>query len=826
MKNLTYPLFVILIPHFLFAQLDAGSNIIICDFEEITLSANYNPLSAGTSDYTIESISLNMDPSNTGTELVGLNDDAYTEAIDIGFDFCFYENIFNQLLISTNNYISFDIANSNGYSPWTTYQIPSALPPGNVVNAIMGPWMDLNPNNGGNLYYNVYGVAPFRRFVVSYQDFGYYGCAGLQYNGQIKIFETTNVIEIHIQNQPLCASWNNGESVLGIVNEDESQFVIEIGWNNTQMTGNFQGFRFTPNANSNSLTWTDDSGNIVGNGQQITVTPLTTTTYTVTAEECSNNLTDEVSIIFSPPINFQAIVDDNLCPGEFYGGIDITAIGGTGTLQYSWTSLSTAFSSTNEDISNLFADTYYLNIEDQVGCESEFGPFVISPAVNPIVFDEIIERPSCYGFNDGQISTSINGGTPSYTYDWTSDEPITGNGTNTITSLYSGEYRLLITDNNGCKDSVIYNLIDQSPINVTNNLSDYNGYNVSCYGMDDGWISSTVEGGITPYDMEWKNQNNNIISKYSDIHNIESGTYIFTATDASGCSITNTFNISQPDPLSINIIDYSHKSCTYNDDGFIEVVSNGGLDIPANSQNYLPHTYRWEANNTFYSNDQNIYKLAENIYTLSIKDSNNCQEEMTFEITQPPFVIASYRTIDDIVTTNYPIVNLYDNSQGNVIEWQWELNNVLLANSQDVMNIDLTSDLDSSGIKYYDLKLVVTDEFMCKDSIYGRLAIKEEHTLFVPNGFTPDFDGNNDAFKIFHHAMKTETFSMVVYDRWGSLVFESNNPDISWDGTNMKTGNPLVTGIYSYLLSYQDFESRIYDYTNCENCYGTITLVR
>jgi gliding motility-associated-like protein len=256
------------------------------------------------------------------------------------------------------------------------------------------------------------------------------------------------------------------------------------------------------------------------------------------------------------------------------------------------------------------------------------------------------------------------------------------------------------------------------------------------------------------------------------------------------------------------------------------VVSNGGLDIPANSQNYLPHTYRWEANNTFYSNDQNIYKLAENIYTLSIKDSNNCQEEMTFEITQPPFVIASYRTIDDIVTTNYPIVNLYDNSQGNVIEWQWELNNVLLANSQDVMNIDLTSDLDSSGIKYYDLKLVVTDEFMCKDSIYGRLAIKEEHTLFVPNGFTPDFDGNNDAFKIFHHAMKTETFSMVVYDRWGSLVFESDNPDISWDGTNMKTGNLLVAGTYSYILSYQDFESRIYDHTNCENCSGTITLVR
>ena len=67
--------------------------------------------------------------------------------------------------------------------------------PGQVINAIMGPWMDLNPNNGGGLYYNVYGVAPFRRFVASFENFGYFSCAGLQFNGQIKIFETTNVMK-------------------------------------------------------------------------------------------------------------------------------------------------------------------------------------------------------------------------------------------------------------------------------------------------------------------------------------------------------------------------------------------------------------------------------------------------------------------------------------------------------------------------------------------------------------------------------------------------------------------------------------------------------
>jgi len=58
----------------------------------------------------------------------------------------------------------------------------------------------------------------------------------MQFNGQIKLFESTNNIEIHIQDQPLCDSWNNGESVLVIINEDETQYIIENGWNNTTIT--------------------------------------------------------------------------------------------------------------------------------------------------------------------------------------------------------------------------------------------------------------------------------------------------------------------------------------------------------------------------------------------------------------------------------------------------------------------------------------------------------------------------------------------------------------------------------------------------------------
>ena len=138
---------------------------------------------------------------------------------------------------------------------------------------------------------------------------------------------------------------------MGIVNEDQSQSLIAPGWNNTQMTANYQGYRFTPNGGAANLAWTNNVGDTIGFGNQVTVSPIVTTTYTVTADECPEEITDDVTITISPPILVQEVVDDNLCPGEFFGRIDITANGGTTPFNYSWSSQSGAFNSTNEDIS-------------------------------------------------------------------------------------------------------------------------------------------------------------------------------------------------------------------------------------------------------------------------------------------------------------------------------------------------------------------------------------------------------------------------------------------------------------------------------------------
>lgn len=828
MKKLTFLALFFSFSTFTYAQLDAGQDQIICNIESAILSASYTPLSESTSDYALEEIALNMDPSNSGTNVTGLIEDTYTDVIDIGFDFCFYGNMFDQLLISTNNYVTFNLGEVNGYSPWNTYPIPSAFPPGNVVNAIMGPWMDLNPWIGGNLYYNVYGVAPYRRFVVSFENFGYYGgnCVGLQFNGQIKLFETSNVIEIHVQNQPLCTGWNNGESVLGIVNEDESQFLIAPGWNNTQMTANYQGYRFIPNGGAATLTWTNNMGDTIGYGNQVTVSPTVTTTYTITADECPVQISDDVTITISPPILVQEVVDDNLCPGEFFGSIDITANGGTPPFNYSWTSQSEAFNSNNEDISNLSADTYYLTIEDNVGCDSVFGPYVINPPVAPISIQANTINPSCYGFSDGAIVAIIGGGTPSYTYHWTSNNPIGVNDTATLTDLLAGSYTLEIIDNNNCIDSAIIVLEDESLINLQTNTSNYNGYNVSCYGGSNAWIACQASGGQAPYSYAWVDQNNDTIFRQADIYDIGAGTYTLITKDAHDCPVISTHQIIQPDSLAIFIDDISHKSCTYNNDGHIVVQSAGGPAMPINSQNFLPHSYTWRASNSFYAEGNSIFNLTENSYIVSVKDQNQCLKEKVITINNAPEVIADYYVMNDTVTVNYPYLNIYDKSIGNIVNWQWQISNGFFYESQHIINLDLSTNLDSSGIKYFDLRLVVTDEFSCKDTVYGRLTIKEEHTLFVPSSFTPDNDGNNDLFRVYHHSMREETFSMTIFDRYGSVIFQTDNPNVEWDGRNMFTSNEVMTGTYTYVLRYQDFENRIYDHTNCENCSGTITLLR
>lgn len=192
------------------------------------------------------------------------DDDMYSDYINLGFDFTFFGNTYSQMLISTNGYIVFSGATPNGYSQWSisTTTIPNTSYP--VKNAIFGCFHDMdNRTNVGSMTYATLGTAPFRKFVLMFQDQPHFSCTTLHSTFQIILYESYNVIDVQINDKPVCSTWNGGRALVGILNEVGNIGYTPENRNTGVWTGHNEGHRFTPEFDANQYFYVkcDESGN-------------------------------------------------------------------------------------------------------------------------------------------------------------------------------------------------------------------------------------------------------------------------------------------------------------------------------------------------------------------------------------------------------------------------------------------------------------------------------------------------------------------------------------------------------------------------------------
>lgn len=172
-----------------------------------------------------------------GTVAPSTDDILYNNPLTLPFTFCFGGNSYNFGYIASNGALVFDAVPCFPNIQTTTYaaagigtgwSITAAAPVNNTSiprNAILGPWHDIDPSLGGTIRYGWTGPVGNRRFMVSYENVPMFSCgvaggAGQFFSGQIKIFEATGDIEIHIRNKQLCTTWNGGYAVMGLHNFD------------------------------------------------------------------------------------------------------------------------------------------------------------------------------------------------------------------------------------------------------------------------------------------------------------------------------------------------------------------------------------------------------------------------------------------------------------------------------------------------------------------------------------------------------------------------------------------------------------------------------
>ena len=150
-----------------------------------------------------------QDISGTGTA-VTLTDDSVSAALPMGFSFDFFGTGYTDAYASSNGFMTFASGSSNGCC--TGQALPNPAAPNNLI---AGWWEDLNPSLGGTVHYQTLGSAPNRVFILQFTNIQHYG-GGNAITMQWKLFETTNVMEVHYQAAPS----DGGTHSAGIENAD------------------------------------------------------------------------------------------------------------------------------------------------------------------------------------------------------------------------------------------------------------------------------------------------------------------------------------------------------------------------------------------------------------------------------------------------------------------------------------------------------------------------------------------------------------------------------------------------------------------------------
>lgn len=392
----------------LFSQcltVNAGSDQSMCS-GPANLSMTYTPVYATTS-YTVAPIAYASASYTGGSLALATNvDDIYSGVINIGFCFQFYGNTYTQCIVGSNGLISFDLTEASAYCNWSissTNQLPNTSVP---MNSIMGPYHDIdpsvNPSSGtSEVKYATYGSAPCRTFVVSWSNTPMFSCNSMIDNQQIILYESTNIIEVHMGNKPLCNSWNGGLAILGIQNSSGTVATAVSGKNCTQWSATNESYRFSPAGTEvTTVNWLEGV-TVLSNSTSTSVNPSSTTTYTaqLTTPTCAGNIvvTDDVEVTITPGVTPTFAAIPNVCIGDAAPTLPTTstnAITGTwspvvstaaaGTTTYTFTPTAGQCASTTTTTITVNASTVPTFAVIPSVCQNDAAPILPTTSTNGI----------------------------------------------------------------------------------------------------------------------------------------------------------------------------------------------------------------------------------------------------------------------------------------------------------------------------------------------------------------------------------------------------------------------------------------------------------
>ena len=775
------------------ASIDLGSDLSVdCADGCVPLSANVQQVGQ-TTQYEIISIPNNPPyPYDQGTVAFVGNDDIWSEAIDLPFDFCFFGNTYDEIVVGANGVLSFDLWLAGGDCAWAfDQQMPNAVGVP-YQNSINGAYHDIDPSLGGEIRYAVLGDYPCRTFIVSFYNVPHYQCNSIYTTQQIVLYETTNIIDVYIEDKPSCNSWNSGNAVIGIQNPAGTIAYVPPNRNTGSWSASNEAWRFSPSgASVYEVTWYDEEGAEIATGDNVEICPTQSTTYTaeVVYDICDGTQVVETDEIFV----------------EMLGEVTTSLTTVVSCDPVSWNNVN--YNSTG---------VYTYTTENSMGCDS-------------VATLDLVVHLATYS-----ISTALE----CNEYFW-----------NGQTYNESGTYQYISMDVNGCDSVATLELEITLP---TSSLTDveacneytWNGTTYTSSGLYDySELNSVGCDSTATLDLiintpSFSNSEVYTCEPYTwnGITYDVSGTYEFMTINESGCDSTATLDLSiNAFTTSYNTVNacenYSWNGTNYTTSGFYEynTVNAAGCDsiaflnlvIDYNSSSFNNATsceeYMW--------NEETYYSSG--VYTYFTTNSNGCDSlaYLDLEIVNPT---ASYTYIDacDQFTWNgetYTETGVYSfetvNSVGCDSIVSLDLYVYPAAQTTAEVEVEACNEFTWNGLTYTesgDFIYTTENENGCDSTTTMHLTIYTDN-VFLPNVFTPDNDGVNDAFAPVSE--NVELLKLMVYNRWGNQVFYTESMDEVWDGTYQGGDYLCADGVYTWYISYKCLAERY-------EKYGHVNLLR
>lgn len=518
-----------------------------------------------------------------------------------------------------------------------------------------------------------------------------------------------------------------------------------------------------------------------------TDTPTTTTTYTVIITDSVGDVdTATVQIIVNPLPSIEAGTDAIICEGTS------TSLSASGGETYIWDNGLPATAGPHI-INPLLRTTYMVIGTDVNGCVN-----------SDTVIVDINSNPIVTASNDVTIckleSTTL-GATGTINYQWknlTTGAILSNNQLLTVSPLVNTCYEVIGIDSNGCSgtDIVCVNVgkiplpsFDSPPV---------------CKGEQTIFTNTSVGGTFYFWDFG-DGETSNIFSPQHIYKEIGIYNTKLLVADSAGCvdSIiqeTVVNYIPQPlfvgdtlqgcPPLMVNFINQTDSL-----DSTFFYFWNLGDGVSVSNEDTVTLIY---PNTGIYSID------------LTVTTPQGCSETFTRQnyIEVYPIPIADFEATPPVSDIFSPIINFTDLSL-EADSWRWNFGDTRSSAKQNPSH-------RYRDIGIFNVSLKTTNTYGCIDSISKTIIINDVYTFYAPNVFTPDGDGINDFF--FPEGNGWKEMEMLIFNRWGELIYKGDQLDSKWDGTYK--GFPVHVGTYVYKIKIRDI------FGEYHNSIGDVSVIK